>query len=1021
MRTTRFRVAGALLLVLVAALAVALANGRVGQSHQQASVKPVQAEPELAPRLAKKIAAAAKASPNAATIFDSEGNGESVDSFAAQDWTMHSQDGGDNGPPPFSAFATARNDWFGLLGRPASGTGKWVALGPTTGLNDLTNGFRDRRIYTAGTQNFSGRISHAVISPACTTAACTMYIAATNGGVWRTDNALAVDNPSTAGNEGPSWEFVSETFEQQNSSALELDPNDPSNQTIWAGTGEPNACSSGCEVGVGLYESKSGGKGWKGPLGADVFFGRGIGDIQVKPGDSKTIFVASGRATRGISNSCCGGADALIPGAPHFGVYRSTDEGKNWELVNQGANALCTAATPDQVSLNQTACAARGARYIRIDPVDPNTIYASFFSRGIWRSRSNGDPGTWEQIFQPVGDPAASTSELPAFDVVVLPNGETRMYVGIGGGAVFAGSPPAPSGLSARFYRSDNVRSLPAAATQASFTRLSSLTPDSPGASSQRYCDPQCSYDNYVYVPANDAPASGASADVVYLSGSNQYNENNGPEDPLLRGRDNARGVAVSTNAGVSFFDMTEDDTSDTQPGALHPDHHALVVNPSNWRQFFDVGDGGVNRSNGVFVNDSADCSKPNKAYVGTALTFCQMMLAQVPQKLDAINVGLRTLAMYTLDYSRTNPDRLAAGTQDNGSWETLGGSTWLQINIADGGPNRFDPTGADPAYALSAFQSGQLMARYDPMQQVDANWIADTLTDPHSPYSAEASAFIVPAVMDTKLAGHIFTGREHVFRSDNYGRNPFFTTKAAHRANCNIWYGVFGDLNNDHQYTMPEDACDDFKPLGDPSPAGRLTGTTYGLDKRGLYVSVNQRAESDSNTLWAATGGGRIFVSKNANDPNPAAVTFDRIDNDPTAGATPPRYPTDIFVDRKDPNHAWITYSGYNAKTPTAPGHVFEVYYVPGASRFILRDGNNRNNNYGDIPANSIIQTDRGTVYVGTDYGVVVREPNNDNVWKMAPAGMPNIDTPDLIYIPDRDVVIAATHGQGAWQLKIQ
>jgi hypothetical protein len=1025
MRTTRFRIAGAFVLVLLAALAVAVANGRFGHSYPQASAKPVKVEPELAPRLAKKIAAAAKASPNAATIFDSERNGETGDNFAAQDWAMHSQDGSGNGTPAFSAFATARNDWFGLLGRPASGTGKWVPLGPSTGLNDLTNVFRDRTVYTAGTENFSGRVSHAVISPDCKPApdTCTMYIAATNGGVWRTDNALAVDDPATAANEGPSWEFVSETFEQQNSSALELDPNDPSHQTIWAGTGEPNACSSGCEVGVGLYESKSGGKGWKGPLGADVFFGRGIGDVQVKPGDSKTIFVASGRATRAISNSCCGGADALIPGAPHFGVYRSTDEGKSWELVNQGATALCTASTPDVVSLNQTACAARGARYVRFDPTDPNTVYASFFARGIWRSKSNGDPGTWEQIFQRIG-PASVTSELAAFDVVTLPNGKTRMYVGVGGGGACPSNynpPGVTCTVPARFLRSDDVHDQPAAATQASFVLLTNLVANTPGYSSAHYCDPQCSYDNYVYAPANpeNAPGSGATADMVYLSGSNQYGENN-----FGSGRSNGRAVGFSTDGGATFTDMTEDDRDDFYPGALHPDHHALVVNPGDYKQFFDLSDGGVNRSNGVFVNDSADCDKPPKVYLNAARNaFCKQVLSRVPERLNAINVGLRTLAMYTLDYSRTNPDRLSAGTQDNGSWETFGGPTWLEINIADGGPNRFDATGADPNWALTAFQSGQLEVRYNPMQQYDVNWIADTLADPSSVpnYAAELSAFIVPAISDPVMAGHLFTGREHMFRSTNYGRNPLLATKAAHRANCNIWNGQFGDLNGNNTYDLPGDACDDWKALGDPSPAGRLTGATYGPDKQGLYVSADQRAESDANTLWVATGGGRIFVSKNANDPNPAAVTFDRIDNDPTAGATPPRYPADIFVDRKDPNHAWIVYSGYNAKTPATPGHVFEVYYVPGASKFILRDGKNRNNNYGDIPANSIIQTDRGTVYVGTDYGVVVREPNNDNVWRMAPAGMPNIDTPDLIYIPERDTVIASTHGQGAWALKVQ
>ncbi len=40
-------------------------------------------------------------------------------------------------------------------------------------------------------------------------------------------------------------------------------------RTIWAGTGEPNACGSGCEAGVGIYVSTNGGRTWKGPLGVD--------------------------------------------------------------------------------------------------------------------------------------------------------------------------------------------------------------------------------------------------------------------------------------------------------------------------------------------------------------------------------------------------------------------------------------------------------------------------------------------------------------------------------------------------------------------------------------------------------------------------------------------------------------------------------------------------------------------------------------------------------------------------------
>ena len=197
--------------------------------------------------------------------------------------------------------------------------------------------------------------------------------------------------------------------------------------------------------------------------------------------------------------------------------------------------------------------------------------------------------------------------------------------------------------------------------------------------------------------------------------------------------------------------------------------------------------------------------------------------------------------------------------------------------------------------------------------------------------------AFAAPAITDPVQPGWMWTGREHVFRSQNYGRNPILATKEAHRTNCNIWNGHFADINNNGTYDLPGDACDDWKALGDPSPNGRLTATAYGADRAGTFVSVTERAKGDPNTLWAATGTGRIFVSKNVNDPNPAAVVFDRIDNDPTAANSPPRYPTSIYVDPTNPNHAWITYSGYNVKTPNTPGHVFEVFYAPNASTFVM------------------------------------------------------------------------------------
>src|SRR4029453_8954954 len=108
-----------------------------------------------------------------------------------------------------------------------------------------------------------------------------------------------------------------------------------------------------------------------------------------------------------------------------------------------------------------------------------------------------------------------------------------RMYVGVGGGGVYA-----------HFRRNDNVRSATAAAVQASWLDLTNPVPNTAGYSSYGFCDPQCFYDAYVYAPAAHAPNSGANPDIVYLLGDNEYTEND-----HVTGRSNGRAVLLSTNA----------------------------------------------------------------------------------------------------------------------------------------------------------------------------------------------------------------------------------------------------------------------------------------------------------------------------------------------------------------------------------------------------------------------------------------------------------------------------------------
>ena len=73
----------------------------------------------------------------------------------------------------------------------------------------------------------------------------------------------------------------------------------------------------------------------------------------------------------------------------------------------------------------------------------------------------------------------------------------------------------------------------------------------------------------------------------------------------------------------------------------------------------------------------------------------------------------------------------------------------------------------------------------------------------------------------------------------------------------------------------------------------------------------------------------------------------------------------------------------------------------------------------FGDIPANSIAVTNDGLIVVGTDYGAV--SSSGDGNWTEAGKGLPAVVVADLVYVPSRDAVYAATHGQGAWALRVK
>lgn len=853
------------------------------------------------------------------------------------------------------------------------GGAAWASLGPSS----TTAGG------ASGSGNFSGRVAALAISPSCTVnGPCRLWVGTAGGGVWRSDDAM---HPEDAG-----WRWIGAGLGTNSIGSLTVDPNDESGNTIYVGTGETNSPQNSA-AGTGLYRSTDGGDRWArvstnivdttvSPSAIDFTSTRGIASVAIEPGNPQVMYVATTTAMLGMTAVRGGQSQVTGYPQPRVGLYKTENGGSTWSLV--WVPPLAPAIPPNPNRTAGQGDTMIGVRWVKLDPRNPRTVYATAWNNAIHRSApqlENGD-AAFKPVFAIVG--RGGFQDLAMFDLTEH-RGHTRIYV-------YNGTASTDTQWLYRLDNADVAASTLASGSGASVVNTDAWVPltsnedaDVP-SNSRAICGSQCFYDLVVAVPPGRP-------DTVLLGGvQNNFGE----------------GTIRSVDAGERFHAFS----SDAQPAQnrSHVDVRAIVFHPRNPDIAFVGSDGGVVRNDGTFSNVSTRCTAQR------ASSPCRVLLSAVPTRLYFLNRGLQTLQFYNVSVDPRAPlQRLLGGLQDNGTvWQDGTGDpgVWKSVfPFGDGtSASGFHPSRAGVLFA--SFQSNRYFVNFGNGDL--SRWVRtdDPIRAANERATITSSTGRQFLSYDEVNPDTQFTGFQHIWRTKNNGGPQAFL-----EAGCRF-------PGNGAASPTP---CGDWIPLGVAYPfafgstpesasrrPGDLTSDAYGSDRAGGVIVAAERSPLDAGTLWAATSAGRLFVSKNADAGGPD-VTFARVDTP----VIPNRFVTRIVPDRADPNAAFVAYSGFNALTPASPGHLFRVVFTPSSriAAFTLLD-----RDLGDLPINTLAVDDaRGDLYAATDFGVLVLR-RGSTAWELAGIGFPEAVVVDLDFVPSQRVLVAATHGLGIFYLRL-
>ena len=602
--------------------------------------------------------------------------------------------------------------------------------------------------------------------------------------------------------------------------AIAINPLNPS--TIYAGS------ASG-----GLWRSYSGGEGvsaWEYIVtGYPVL---GVGTIAISPTDTNTIYIGTGEVY-GYQNSIGGLTIRTTRGSYGIGILKTTNNGLNWTK-----------------SLDWSYNQRRGVQVVRINPLNPNTVWAGT-TEGTYRSYDAGV--SWTQIH----------STIMVTDLVINPSDTSMVFIACGnlgstGNGFYRttnngnswtkltnGLPPSYGGkaLFSVYKTSPNVifASIGNGSSSGAGTWLVKTVDNGntwTTVSTQNYATYQGWFSHFVVVHPSDS-------NKVLTAGVDVWKSNTGGTN-----------LTKKSNWAAWYFGRVPIGGPEGPPHYSHADHHAFAVHPTNPNIVYFGNDGGVFRT------------------------------TNFGETFEGLNGGYQTTQFYQKFSSGTIDTVLSiGGMQDNSTAIFDGDLAWIRVLGGDGSCTAINPANNNIMYGSYQY----LNIRRSTNGGNNFSYIPVP--------SGGTESFIAPFILGVNNPNIMYAASSRVHKSLN-GGSSWTTTNNGN------------DLDGNPVLTLAVSSTNTNKVFASTAPVSsraRIFRTTNGgnnwdnitsilPDRYPVDIAVDPTNDAFVYVVFSGFGTSHIYKSTNSGN------------NWMDIGQSLPDVPTSsVIVDPLSPNHIYI------------------------------------------------------------------------------------------------------------------